>query len=76
MIKVKEKNESAVGEKVVRHPQKMVKKDLKVSSYKNTVIDAIYLDDEKYDMLVVSSSDKYVRGYNVSGLLPVIEVQP
>jgi hypothetical protein len=54
----------------------MVKKDLKVSSYKNTVIDAIYIDDKKYDMLMVSSSDKFVRGYDVSSMLPVIQAQP
>lgn len=63
------------GEKV-RHVQKVVKKDLKVSSYKNIVVDAIYLEDPKYDMLMVSSSDKFVRGYNVSGMLPVIQPQP
>jgi hypothetical protein len=75
MIKVKEKNEQVAGEKV-KHVQKVVKKDLKVSCYKNVVIDAIYLDDQKYDMLMVSSSDKFVRGYNVSGMLPVIQPQP
>ena len=56
--------------------QKTVKKDVKVSSYKNTVIDAIYIDDQKYEMLIVSCSDKYIRGYNVSGNTPVIAQQP
>jgi hypothetical protein len=27
-------------------------------------------------MLMVSSSDKFVRGYNVSNILPVISFQP
>ena len=54
----------------------MVKKDIKVSSYKNTVLDTIYLEDEKYDMLVVSCSDKYVRGYNVTNIIPLLAPQP
>ena len=44
---------------------KIIKKDIKVSSYKNTVLDAIYLNDLKYDMVLVSCSDKHIRGYNV-----------
>jgi hypothetical protein len=75
MIKVKDKSEQLMSDKV-RHVQKMIKKDLKVSSYKNTVIDAIYIDENKYDMLMVSSSDKFVRGYDVSSMLPVIQAQP
>ncbi len=54
----------------------MIKKDIKVSSYKNTVLDTIYLDDEKYDMLIVSCSDKYIRGYNITNMVPVIACQP
>jgi hypothetical protein len=53
-----------------------VKKDVKVSSYKNTVLDAIYIEDPKYQMLIISCSDKYIRGYNVSGNTPVIAQQP
>ena len=47
-----------------------------VSSYKNTVIDAIFIEDPKYDILMVSCSDKYIRGYNVSNVNPVIATQP
>lgn len=55
---------------------KIIKKDVKVSSYKNTVLDAIYISDLKYDMLIVSCSDKHIRGYNVENLVPVIACQP
>ena len=54
----------------------MIKKDVKVSSYRNTVIDAIFIDDPKYDMLIVSCSDNYVRGYNVNSVNPFIANQP
>lgn len=54
----------------------MIKRDVKVSSFKNTALDAIYLNDQKYDMLIVSCSDKNIRGYNVENLVPVIANQP
>ena len=54
----------------------MIKKEVKVSEYKNTVLDFIYLDDPKYDMLMVSCSDKYIRGYDISSNNPVIGHQP
>jgi hypothetical protein len=58
------------------HKHKLVKKDIKVSSYRNTVLDAIFIDDPKYNMLLVSCSDKFIRGYNVSNINPVIATQP
>jgi hypothetical protein len=53
-----------------------MKKEVKVASYKNTVIDAIYLNGGKYNMLLVSCSDKTVRAYDVSGSIPTLAFQP
>ena len=47
-----------------------------MSSYKNTVLDIIFVDDPKYNMMLVSCSDKIVRGYNVATQLPQLAVQP
>jgi hypothetical protein len=47
-----------------------------VSNFKNIVLDMIYLSDKKYNMLLVSCSDKIIRGWNVSSNIPVAATQP
>jgi hypothetical protein len=47
-----------------------------VSNFKNIVLDMIYLSDRKYNMLLVSCSDKIIRGWNIESNLPVLATQP
>ena len=54
----------------------MVKKDLVVAEYKNIILDMIYIKDSKYDMLITSSTDFMVRGWDISSNLPQLAKQP
>jgi len=47
-----------------------------VSNFKNIVLDMIYLPGKKYNMLLVSCSDKIIRGWNVSANVPILAMQP
>ena len=52
------------------------KKDVVVSDYKVIFLNMLYIHSSKYDMLLTSSSDGMVRGYNISGSNPTISRQP
>lgn len=53
-----------------------MKKDLVVAEYKNVILDMIYVNDGKYDMLITSSTDFMVRGWDISSNIPVLAKQP
>lgn len=54
----------------------MVKKDLVVAEYKNVVLGMIYINDSKYNMLITSSSDFMIKGWDVSSNIPTLAKQP
>ncbi len=54
----------------------MYKKDVIVANYKNIILDMIYICDEKYNMLLTSSSDSIIRGWDVTSNTPVLAKQP
>jgi hypothetical protein len=56
--------------------KEVVKKDLVVAEYKNILLDMIYINDSKYNMLITSSTDFVIRGWDVSSNLPVLARQP
>ena len=56
--------------------KEVVKKDLVVAEYKNILLDMIYINDSKYNMLITSSTDLVIRGWDVSSNLPVLARQP
>lgn len=47
-----------------------------VAEYKNVILDMIYINDGKYNMLITSSTDYMVRGWDISSNLPVLAKQP
>lgn len=52
------------------------KKDVVVSGYKVSILDMIYIESPKYRMLVTSSSDGFVRGWDIRGATPTLARQP
>ena len=52
------------------------KKDVVVADYKIIFLNMIYIDTPKYEMLLTSSSDGMVRGWNISGSTPFVSKQP
>ena len=52
------------------------KKEVIVADYKIIFLDMIYISNAKYDMLLTSSSDGMVRGWNISGTAPTLSKQP
>lgn len=56
--------------------KELQKKDMVVAEYRNVMLDMIYVKDHKYDMLITSSSDFTVRGWDVSGGIPQVCRQP
>jgi hypothetical protein len=52
------------------------KKDVVVANYKSSILDMIYIDDGKYNMLLTSSSDCMIRGWDVSTNIPSAAKQP
>lgn len=47
-----------------------------MAEYKNVVLDMIYIHDSKYNMLITSSSDFMIKGWDVSSNIPVLAKQP
>lgn len=41
-----------------------------------TFLDMIYISSEKYEMLVTSSTDGLIRGWDINGTTPVLAKQP
>ena len=56
--------------------KEMVKKELVVAEYKNVILDMIYINDSKYNMLITSSSDFMIKGWDISSNLPTLAKQP
>jgi hypothetical protein len=56
--------------------KEMVKKDLVVAEYRNVLLDMIFINDSKYHMLVTSSTDCTIRGWDVSSNIPGLAKQP
>lgn len=56
--------------------KEIVKKDLVVAEYRNVILDMIYINDNKYDMLITSSTDFMIRGWDISSNIPSLARQP
>jgi hypothetical protein len=54
----------------------VLKKELVVAEYKNVILDMIYINDSKYNMLITSSTDFVIRGWDISSNIPAIAKQP
>lgn len=51
------------------------KKQVIVSSYNVTFLDMIYVSNDRYQILLTSSTDGYVRGWDINGNIPVLARQ-
>lgn len=47
-----------------------------VANYKTVILDMIYINDGKYNMLMTSSSDCTVRGWDISSSIASLAKQP
>jgi len=56
--------------------KEVVKKDLVVAEYKNIILDMIYINDSKYNMLITSSTDFMIRGWDINSNIPQLAKQP
>lgn len=52
------------------------KKKVVVSGYSVTFIDMIYVSSERYEMLLTSSTDCIIRGWDLHGTTPTLAKQP
>lgn len=52
------------------------KKEVVVSGYKVTFLDMIYVSNDKYEMLITSSTDGIIRGWDIHGTVPTLAKQP
>lgn len=68
--------ETSVFKRGKEGAKEVIKKDLVVAEYKNVVLDMIYINDSKYNMLITSSSDFMIKGWDVSSNIPALAKQP
>ncbi len=60
----------------VEMTQKAEKKETVVAKYSNIILDILWLQDEKYNMLLVSTSDGKVKGWDLVGSIAFPAKQP
>ena len=56
--------------------KELLKKDLVVAEYKNVILDMIYINDSKYNMLITSSTDFMIKGWDITSNTPQLAKQP
>ena len=68
--------ETSISKRNKLGKKELVKKDLIVAEYKNIILDMIYINDSKYNMLITSSSDFMIKGWDISSNIPSLAKQP